>query len=81
MVALSIVYGVAYLIYRINLIYIVGLDYVVGLDYEDFSSLPYGVTYSNIVRDALPPNLVHVPPLGYIIWLSYPPTLKYLLVR
>ena len=65
------------------------LEYGVGLDYEDFSSMPYGVAYSNIVYgfapsvayDALPSDPVRVPPLGYIIWLSYPPALKYLLVR
>ena len=67
MVALSIVYRVTYLIYRFNLIYLVGLDYVVGLDYKDFSSIPYGVTHSNIVYNALPSNLVRVPPLAYII--------------
>ena len=63
------VYGVAYLIYGF------------GLDHEDFSSMPYGVAhpnvdygyaliyglaYSNIVHDALPPNLVRGPPLVYI---------------
>ena len=72
MVALSIVYGVACLIYRF------GLIYMVGLDHKDFSSIPYGVTYSNIVLDALPPNLVRVPPLEYLMSLSldytsYPP--------
>ena len=38
--------------------------------------MPYSVTYPSIVYNALPPNLVRVPPLGYIIWLSYPPALK-----
>ena len=37
------VYGVAYLIYGF------GLDYGAGLDHEDFSSMPHGVTYPNIV--------------------------------
>ena len=31
---------------------------MVGLDYKDFSSMPYGVTYSNEVYNALPSNLV-----------------------
>ena len=61
MVTLSIVYRVACLIYGF------GLIYVVGLDYKDFSSMPYSVTYSNMVYDALPPNLIRVSPLGHII--------------
>ena len=70
------VYRVTYLIYRFS------LDYRVGLDYKDFSSIPYGVTYpnivyrftskyrvtySNIVYNASYSNLVRVLPLGYII--------------
>ena len=75
----SIVYGVTYLIYGF------------GLDYKDFSSILYGVaypnvdygytliyrlTYSNIVYNTLPPNLVRGPSLVYITQLSYPPALK-----
>ena len=63
------VYRVTYLIYRFS------------LDYEDFSSMPhgvthpnidygytliYGLTYSNIVYNTLPLNLVRGPPLVYI---------------
>ena len=120
---LSIVYRVTCLIYGF------GLDHGVGLDYKEFSSMPYGVTYPNIVYGfdskhevaypnivyrfdskyrvthsnmvyrfgldyedfssilytlvygALPRDLVRVPPLGHTILSSYPPALKYLLVR
>ena len=51
--------------------------------------MPYSVTYSNIVHgftpsvtyNTLPSNLVRVLPLGHIIWSSYSPALKYLLVH
>ena len=76
----SIVYGVALsIVYGVTLSIVHGvtcLIHGIGLDYEDFSSMPHGVAYSNIVYNASPPNLVRVPPPGHIIWLSYPPTLK-----
>ena len=38
------VYGYTYLIYGFS------LDYGVSLDHKDFSSMPYGVTYPNMVH-------------------------------
>ena len=57
----ALIYRVTYLIYRFS------LTYMVDIDYEDFSSMPYDVTYSNIVYNASSPNPVRVPPPGYII--------------
>ena len=69
------------IIHGFSLIHVVGLDYEVSLDYKVFSSIPYGVahpnmdygyalihglTYSNIVYDALPSNPVRGPPLVHI---------------
>ena len=87
------IYRVTYLIYRFSLDYEVSLDYKdfssipysvthpnmvyrFSLDYKDFSSILYTLVYG-----ALPRNLVRVPPLGHIIWLSYPSAPKYLLMR
>ena len=45
-----------------------------NIDYR--YTLIYRLTYSNIVYNILPSNLVRVPPPGYIVQLSYPPELK-----
>ena len=58
---LTLKYGVAYS----------NIVHRFSLDYKGFSSTIYTLVYG-----ALPRDLVRVPPLGYTIWSSYPPTLK-----
>ena len=75
------VYGVAYLIYGFGLDYEdfssmpygvthPNMVYRFGLDYEDFSSMLYALAYRVAYSSAYNTwrlDLVHVPPLGYII--------------